>query len=267
MIKRILYAIPALLLLASVLYFHGLYAQIVVAVVALLCAHEMMRSVAKKARPLRGLVYAYTALLLPAYLFAGGLVGIMVLLVLSIIVLLGALVLSGRGGQDGLLTVLPMLYPGLFFVFLLAIMAAPSPDTSRFLLVIVFGAAIITDTFAYISGRLLGKHKLIPAVSPKKTVEGAAGGLVFGTGAVVLLGLWCGQPFGIETRPLWLVLLGVVLSLLTQMGDLAASYIKRRLDIKDFGHIMGEHGGALDRLDSVLFICPAVFAFYMLIAA
>lgn len=267
MTKRILYAIPALLLLASVLYFHGVYAQIVVAAVALLCAHEMMRSVTPKARPLRGLVYAYTALLLPAYSFVSGFVGIMALLVLSVMILLIALVLSGRGALDGLLTALPMLYPGLFFAVMLAIVVTPSPDTSRFLLIMAFGAAIITDTFAYLSGRLLGKHKLIPAVSPKKTVEGAVGGLVFGTGAVVLLGIGLGQPFGIELKPLWLLALGVVLSILTQMGDLAASYIKRRLDIKDFGHIMGEHGGVLDRLDSVLFIGPAVFAFYMLIAA
>ncbi len=267
MAKRILYAIPALALLLTVVYFHGLYAQLVVAAVAVLCVHEMMKAMSAVGRPIKLLGYAFAVLLLPAYLFAGGLAGIAILIALGIMAVFSVLVLSGRDAIDGLVTVIPMLYPGLFLAFLLAIFCIDNADMSRFLLIMTFGAAVITDTFAYFSGRLFGKRKLIPKVSPNKTVEGAIGGLVFGTCAVVVLGAVLQGYFGISMNPLWYVLLGLVLSVLTQIGDLAASLVKRRLGIKDYGYIMGEHGGAMDRLDSVLFISPAVFAFYFVLVA
>jgi len=266
--KRILYAIPALALLFTVIYLHGLYAKVAVALTAVICMHEVMRACAAVARPLRGVGFAYAALIYPAFEFAGGFMGIALLTVLGMIAVLIALVVTKRDAVDGLLTALSMMYPGLFFVFIIALLASPPPDVSRFLLIIAFGAAVVTDTFAYLTGILFGRHKLLPAVSPKKTVEGAAGGLLFGAGAVTVFGLVLTEPFGIRPIPLlWYALLGAVLSILSQFGDLAASYMKRRFGIKDFGRLMGEHGGAMDRLDSVLFICPAVFAFYLLFAA
>ncbi len=267
MAKRILYAIPALALLLSVVYFHGLYAQLVVSAVAVLCVHEMMGAASAVGRPIRVLGYIYAALLFPAYRFAGGFGGIAILIAIGMMAVFIMLVLSGRDAIDGLLTVLPMLYPGLFFVFMLAIFCIDNADISRFLAIMAFGAAIITDSFAYFSGRLFGKHKLIPKVSPNKTVEGAFGGLFFGTCAIVVLGVTMQDYFGIGINPFWYVLLGLVLSALTQIGDLAASLVKRRFGIKDYGYIMGEHGGAMDRLDSVLFISPAVFAFYFVLVA
>lgn len=265
--KRILYAIPALALLFSVIYFHGLYAQLVVAAVAVLCVHEMMGAVSSVGHPMKALGYGYALLLYPAYEFVGGLAGIAILTAFGIMAVFSYLVLTGRDAMDGLITVLPMLYPGMFFAFLLALFSIEKPDISRFLVIIAFGSAVITDTFAYFSGRLFGKHKLIPKVSPKKTVEGAIGGLVFGTCAVILLGVLLQRNFHVYMNPLWYGLLGLILSVMTQIGDLAASLVKRRLGIKDYGHIMGEHGGAMDRLDSVLFISPAVFAFYFVLVA
>jgi phosphatidate cytidylyltransferase len=265
--KRILYAIPALILLVTAVYFHGLYAQLVIAAAALLCVHEMMGAVSTVGRPIKTLGYAYAILLFPVYYFLGGLAGIAILTALGIMAVFAVLVLTGRDAMDGLITVMPMLYPGMFFAFLLAIFCIDDAPVSRFLAIIAFGAAIITDSFAYFSGRLFGKHKLIPKVSPNKTVEGAIGGLVFGTCTVVVLGATLQGYAGIGINPLWYLLLGLVLSAMTQIGDLAASLVKRRLGIKDYGYIMGEHGGAMDRLDSVLFICPAVFAFYFVLVA
>ena len=265
MVKRILYAIPALALFFSVLYLHGLYAQLVIAAAALLCAHEMMRALKSVSRPVFALGYLYTVLLYPAYAFAGGFCGVAVLLVLGVMLAVCVPMLSGRDAAGSMVTALTMIYPGLFAAFLLALAITPEPEMSRFLLIIAFGAAVVTDTFAYMIGRLFGKHKLLPAVSPKKTVEGAIGGLVFGTAVVWALGFGLQNLFGVGIEPLWYLALGFALSILSQLGDLAASFIKRRLGIKDFGSFMGEHGGALDRLDSVLFISPAVFGFYLLI--
>ena len=177
------------------------------------------------------------------------------------------LVVSGRDAADGAVTVMPMIYPGLFFAALIAIASLPDKGASQFLLIIAFGSAIVTDSLAYFSGMLFGRHKLIPAISPKKTVEGAIGGTIFGTCAVFLLGVFAQQTFGVAIRPYMYLVLGFVLSVLTQIGDLTASIVKRKFGVKDYGRIMGDHGGAMDRLDSVMFISPVVFAFYFLMTA
>ena len=114
--------------------------------------------------------------------------------------------------------------------------------------------AFVTDIFAYLSGRLFGKHKLIPSVSPNKTVEGAVGGLI---GSIVICGL-----FGCFFLPGGLILsliIGAFGGVFSQLGDLFASAMKRRIGIKDWGNVIPGHGGVLDRIDSLLFTAPVVF--------
>ena len=268
MIKRTLIAIPALALLVLVVYFHGLFAAIVMALIGVLCIHEMLNTIGRgTARPMRVVAYGFAVLLFPAYHFAGGFIGIAALFMLGVIVTCVLVVVTGRGAADGAATVMPMVYPGLFLAALTMILRMPEKTQSQFLLIIMFGAATVTDTFAYFSGSLLGKHKLVPKISPKKTVEGAVGGTLFGMGAVLLLGMLLQPMFGLSVSPWIYLALGLVLSVLSQIGDLTASAIKRQYGIKDYGRIMGAHGGAMDRLDSVLFISPAVLAFYYLIAS
>lgn len=122
------------------------------------------------------------------------------------------------------------------------------------------------DTGAYFIGRFFGKHKLAPIVSPKKTVEGAFGGVLGSVLAGLLLtaifkGVMGPNTILAETEGwyyLALVVLGVIASLLGMVGDLFASVIKRQHHIKDYGNIFPGHGGVLDRFDSVLFIAPLV---------
>lgn len=121
---------------------------------------------------------------------------------------------------------------------------------------LVFITAWGTDTFAYIFGSLFGKHKLSPKISPNKTIEGSLGG-IFGS---TLLTIGFAKYFALF--PLWkLILLAIFGGILAQIGDLAASKIKRITGIKDFGFIMPGHGGILDRFDSVLFTAPFVYYF------
>ncbi|MDD5017232.1 MAG: phosphatidate cytidylyltransferase [Eubacteriales bacterium] len=267
MVKRILYALPALALLVSVVYFHGLFGKIAVAAVGVLCMHEMMNVAGMSgARPIKPIGYAFAVLLYPVYQFAGGFMGIMALFTVALLGIFIVLVLSGRDFGDGLITVFSMVYPGLLYAFLLAIMCISDTALSRFMMIVAFSASAVTDTFAYFVGICFGRHKLIPAISPKKSVEGAVGGTVLGTLAVYLLGDLVQTAFGVGISPYWYLLLGFVLSVLTQFGDLAASIVKRKYGTKDYGKIMGEHGGMMDRLDSVLFICPIVFLFSYLIS-
>ena len=118
---------------------------------------------------------------------------------------------------------------------------------------LTFICAWTTDIFAYFTGRFLGKHKLIESVSPKKTVEGAIGGVVFCVIAMLVFGLVVENITGeFKANYLVLAISGIFISIVSQIGDLVMSVIKRHYGIKDYGKIFPGHGGILDRFDSVL---------------
>ena len=118
-----------------------------------------------------------------------------------------------------------------------------------------------TDTFAYLVGIKFGKHKLTP-ISPKKSIEGSIGGIVGSTLIAIIYTYFINKICNAGISYLEITGIAVVLSVLSQIGDLAASSIKRYVDIKDFGKIIPGHGGMLDRIDSILFIAP--FAYFLL---
>jgi len=119
--------------------------------------------------------------------------------------------------------------------------------------ILVMFAMWTCDTFAYVFGRLFGKHKMAPEISPKKTWEGALGGTLFTIGMVALLG-----PWAFHTSLFVNVLLGVVLSAAGQAGDLFESALKRWSGAKDSSQVFPGHGGVLDRLDSLFLAGPLV---------
>ena len=124
----------------------------------------------------------------------------------------------------------------------------------EYLYLLVFICAWVTDSFAYFTGRFLGRHKLIPAVSPKKTVEGAIGGIVFCIGGVVLYCFILDKFFITQSNANYIVLIvsAFFMSVVSQLGDLIMSVIKRHYGIKDYGKLLPGHGGILDRFDSVM---------------
>ena len=127
------------------------------------------------------------------------------------------------------------------------------------LLWIVFLISWGTDTFAYLFGIIFGKHKLCPSISPKKTIEGALGGIF---GSLILLNLF--NYFVLKNNIVFVTLSGIILSIVAQIGDLFASKIKREMGIKDFSNIIKGHGGFLDRFDSIIFVTPLVYiVFYI----
>ena len=123
----------------------------------------------------------------------------------------------------------------------------------RYIFLLVFIAAWGCDTFAYLTGSLVGKHKLIPEISPKKTVEGAIGGTVATMLLFALYGFLVDTfTDGISPRYATLLAYGLVLAIVGQIGDLIASAIKREHGIKDYGNLLPGHGGIMDRFDSIL---------------
>ena len=126
---------------------------------------------------------------------------------------------------------------------------------NKYIYILVFIGAWITDIFAYLVGRALGRHKLLPDISPKKTIEGSIGGIAFCTAAYVLWAYiiditYIGLPI--------IILAGIIASCVSQIGDLSMSAIKRNHGIKDFGRLFPGHGGVLDRFDSVLAVSTVV---------
>lgn len=134
-----------------------------------------------------------------------------------------------------------------------------SPPQNKQLLFLVLLPIYLNDTFAYVSGRLFGKHLMFPTVSPKKTWEGFTGGLIIAALTMMLL-LYINRTAA--TTSVWYVaiaLISVCVSVLATLGDFFESRLKRAANTKDSGNILPGHGGILDRIDAMLFAAPLVF--------
>ncbi len=137
-----------------------------------------------------------------------------------------------------------------------------SPEHGMYYVLVAVFAAWAADVGAYFAGTFLGKHKLCPEISPKKTVEGAVGGLVVNMAVILLSGLIVAQGIyrgTVEAHYLSLLLIGFFGSPISILGDLSFSLVKRSCHIKDFGQVIPGHGGILDRFDSVIFTAPFVY--------
>ncbi len=159
--------------------------------------------------------------------------------------------IDNRKPEDSMLTAFGLFYV-VFFSFHVALVE--QADKYGILVWLIFLTAFGTDVMAYFSGFLFGKHKLCPKISPKKTIEGAIGGVL---GSVVLSGIF-GYFFAREVF-IHCLLIGMLGGIISQFGDLTASIFKRKLGIKDYGNLIPGHGGIMDRFDSVLFTAPLVY--------
>lgn len=125
--------------------------------------------------------------------------------------------------------------------------------------------ACATDTFAFFTGLAFGRVKIVPKISPKKTLEGCIGGIVGSAVSMTVFG-WCFRSV-LGVPPVHFAVLGLICGIISQLGDWSASVIKRAVGIKDYGNIMPGHGGVLDRIDSTLFTAPAVYIYITLFFA
>ena len=123
------------------------------------------------------------------------------------------------------------------------------------LIVLLISITWSGDIGAFLIGRRWGKHKLIPAISPGKSLEGYIAGIVFACATAMLIHIWLLQ----DVQLLHIIILGAMLTVVGQLGDLAESLLKRAANVKDSGSVMPGHGGILDRCDSMIFIAPALY--------
>ncbi len=151
---------------------------------------------------------------------------------------------------------------GIFYIVFFSYHVVLVDGTGEYgiLLWLIVLTAFGTDIMAYFTGMLLGKHKLCPKISPKKTIEGSIGGIL---GSVILCAVfsWIFVP----RLLIHCIIIGVLGGIISQFGDLTASIFKRKMGIKDYGNLIPGHGGILDRFDSVLFTAPMVYYYILLV--
>ncbi len=145
---------------------------------------------------------------------------------------------------------------------------ALSDEFGSFYVLLALSIAWLSDTGAYFSGKLFGKNKLCPEISPKKTIEGFIGGILLCVSSLVIIAcIFNNLVFAQKhfVNYFLVIILGLIGSLISALGDLSFSVVKRKYGVKDFGKIVPGHGGILDRFDSVIFVAPYVFLFLKII--
>jgi phosphatidate cytidylyltransferase len=249
--NRVLWALPwAALAITIIVAGGGIFAAIVLGIGAI-CMLEFF-NMARAAQPVRGVAILGMAGMVAAA-YWGGHYQMVLAFAAAFPVLFVALAL--RGGVEGAtgsaaVTIFGLAWIGIPIAH--AVLLRELPDHGAALLVDVLVATIAADTAAYAGGRLFGSRRLIPAISPNKTVEGLIAGVLGGT-----LGFWFAGLYQDWLPGLDALAMGAVVALLAPMGDLFESLIKRDLGVKDSGTAMGPHGGLLDRLDAILFTIVA----------
>ncbi|MDD4081691.1 MAG: phosphatidate cytidylyltransferase [Eubacteriales bacterium] len=266
MTTRIVTGIGLLALLFVALYFGGwVFSLLWVAAVCLAMYEEFHALSQTGVRPVAFPSWIALIIAVPGFLLLTELGGLLLLIFLTMLTMMTVSVVvifrSGPKLEDLLMSLLPLfsiVVPGLC---MLALVRVTPMAQQRTFLSLAFFVPVVGDSFAYFAGVRFGRVKLVPEVSPKKTVEGAAAGLIGSVLAAVGVYLLA-SAFSSNIIPFYhFLLLGFLGGIAGQIGDLFASIVKRYCRIKDFGHIFPGHGGMMDRLDSILFVAVQVYLY------
>ncbi len=264
MLVRILTGVVAFLVFLPFLIFSDTVAfPIAMAVCAVISTYEMIRCIGLHKKPYITIPLCLAAAALPfgvRFLTAYSAFGLAIAAALVLMLYMLAITTFSHGNVDITQSSTALLV-SFYIIAAFSCMVYLCDHCSPNLYLLVFIGAWVPDTFAYFTGRLFGKHKLIPDVSPKKTVEGAIGGVVFCILAFVAFGLVYNSlnaeavaaSDGMRALPIWfMAIAGFLSAIVSMIGDLSMSVIKRHYGIKDYGKLLPGHGGFLDRFDSVL---------------
>ena len=269
-VKRITSALLGFQLVVIILTFGNRYVvDIFLAIIACISMQEYMNAISKDAKPIRWLGYISCIFIafihiIPQYIPEPILNNIIKLAIpILLLVLFTTIVATNMrtNFKDVSYTLFGIVYIVTCIAFIAKIRGL---EHGNWLVWFAIIAAWASDTFAYFIGKRFGKHKF-SKVSPKKSIEGCIAGTI---GAVLLVLLYTyivNTFFGMNYSYLYFAGIGLILSLIGQIGDFAASSIKRFVDIKDFSNLIPGHGGMLDRIDSLIFLAPFAYALFTLI--
>lgn len=271
MVTRIITGIVGIALAAFVIQTGGWVFAAVVLLLSLIGWHEFARAFAHNGQPASYFTGMIALIFMLGCAWMGSSDEFMAVATLTMLLVFAEAVLfHGRFSvESACISAAGIFYVGFAFSHLLLLrfwqdsqmLSSPVGDLSYgcALIWIMFLGTWSSDTFAYFTGSLLGRHKLCPSISPNKTVEGFLGGLIGTTAVVAALGMLLSLSLP------HMAALGVCIALIATLGDLVESVIKRYTGIKDSGSIIPGHGGVLDRFDSVMFTAPFVYYFVQII--
>ncbi|MBA7576567.1 Phosphatidate cytidylyltransferase [subsurface metagenome] len=258
--KRIVTALCCIPTLVAVVWFGGPWFTILIAVCGLLAAFEFYRMVAlSKVRPLTylGLIWVLLFIVSPHFNY-----DFLKPLLLTSGVVISLVWLLLRPQKEEAFSSWVWTIAGIFYIgWLLSYLVELNLEGGRNWIFFALFTTFASDIAAFFVGRALGRHQLAPRISPSKTWEGAIGG-IFGA-IIVSLFFTMSTPLGLPLGYGQAVLLGLLVSVFSQLGDLTESLLKRNMGVKDSGKLMPGHGGMLDRIDSVVFTGIVVY-YYVL---
>lgn len=261
-IKRVLTSVIGLPIVALIVIFGNAHIlNLAIMAIAIICMNEYFNVIKKICNPIKWMGYASTIVIYLVSILA--LKDVMLLILFGIPVILLLLFLHiiitdmKITFKDVAYTFLGIAYITLFMMFLSLIVVS---ENGKIVLGYTLLTAWSTDIFAYLVGKHFGKHKF-SKVSPKKTIEGcvagAIGATIVGVAYIAIANRFWALDINISY--VYITLITLILSLISQIGDFAASSIKRFADSKDYGNMLPGHGGMLDRIDSLIFIAPFVY--------
>ena len=271
--KKVTTGLILTLVLVSLWVIQGPVMRIAFGLVTFAAVGEVVRAFAQGGmKPVRWVPMLYAAVSMPVYILMGR---TMMLPLLLLFAMLGMTCVVFRGAPDlnaMFSTVFPILCPGAMFTLIYPLQDIADGYVSTVATGLVFLSALLCDVFAWAVGKTVGRRSLCPAISPKKTVEGAVAGL-FGAAAAVPACLLLSRLIMTVTHrtgggtqmphTAWLVAVSILAGAFSQCGDLAASVIKRALGMKDYGNFLPGHGGIMDRIDSVVFSAVILYVFFI----
>ena len=262
--QRLISGIVLVIAAVAILYFGGFVTFLATSVISLIGLYELIRVIGREKSGLA--VIVYTATILYYLLLLLGLEQHILPLMLLVLMLLAAVYVFAF--PKYVISDVAICYFGLFYVSLMlsCIYRIRVLNDGAYMIALVFLSAWGNDTLAYCAGRLFGKHKMSPVLSPKKTVEGAIGGII-GAGLLgALYGLWAGRVLTVSYNPVPVFALACAIGgAISIIGDLTASAIKRNYDVKDYSNLIPGHGGILDRFDSIIFTAPIIYYILVLV--
>lgn len=257
------------------IYVHNIIFDVFVVMVAVGAAIELCRALGKKfSKPLEIFVIVYLFLGYLAFFFIARYLDNLLAIsgfFLLLVVMMGICFIYCKASKtktngNAVSTLTAMIYPVTIMSYMLGVNYL---DVRVSAILLVFLISVLTDTFAYLVGSLIKGPKLCPKISPKKTISGAIGGLFGGIGGAMLVYMFARLGWlraemiggGSISSIVHFIMIGLLGSVMDQAGDLVASYIKRKCDIKDYGSFMPGHGGVLDRIDGMMFTAVLVYIY------
>jgi len=256
--KRLISGIVLVLLAMFVVSSGGIVLFVTSAVISLIGLYELYR-VMDIEKKLLGIVGYLTAISYYAMLWINDehYVTFMAIAALMVLMTLYVMTFPKYKTEEVTVAFFGVFYVAIMFSYLYQVRMMTD---GKYLVWLIFISSWGCDTFAYCVGMLFGRHKLAPVLSPKKSVEGAVGGVA---GAAILGFVYAGifgcQMEEVSNPQIACLLACAIAAVISQIGDLAASAIKRNHNVKDYGHLIPGHGGILDRFDSMLFTAPAIY--------